>query len=1395
MFKICQKAVITFVFLISCLNVFGQGTSNKGKDFWVAYQSVSDDLNSRLTLFITSNDNAVVNIVAGGQSLPTVNVIAGQTVPVLVDPNIYTNAYISGSDAIKPNAGIHVTSDVDIIVYCHLSFSARSASSLILPVKALGNEYYSISYVQKTSGGREAVSEFSIVGIENNTLVEIKPTANSLGNTKLADDIFQITLNKGDVYQYKSTTDLTGSKIVTVGGCKPLAVFSGSTFVAFCEPGNSKSAGSGDPLYQQLFPVSAWGQNFVTAPFYNAQNGSSDILRIQVAKNNTVVTVNGSTTNALGVVLNNPYSAGDLITIGAQVTTVIKADAPISVTQFQVTQACNPNNPSGNPTPAPIYPGDPEMTILNPIEQTLKDITVYSAISTYSAPTNITKHYLNIILKTADLPTLKVDGSAPTSNFQSIDGTYSYVTIDVTSSSSVNPAHRIQCENGFVAVAYGYGNVESYAYLAGADLKNLNAGIELFPAGEITQANSLCVGEDYNIKLKLPYRTSQIIWDFNNGAKTETISNPIPTPETVDGKISYYYDYQIAGTDLQLAGNYIFKATVINPAPTSCDPNEDVVSEFDVFNLPSAVFSFDKQQTCKGESVTFTDSSLGNGKNIEKWFWDFGDGSTVEKTTAVPFTHVYSEPGDYNVTLYVVTETGCVSSVTNAQVVHVAKSPIAKFSQQPFTCANQSIQFNDLSTPEEGGIIKWEWNFGDPSSSSNTSTDQNPTHSFSEVKTYDVTLKLTTDLGCETLITQQIKINPLPVASFETPDICLSDASATFTNTSTIADGSVMTYVWNFGDIKSTAANNTSTQKNPSHVYTEAAVYQVTLEVTSGNGCVTTLPKAFTVNGSIPKAMFTVQNDTKLCSDQEVVFEDRASVDFGEVTKIEWIYDVSATGSVDTTDNNPASSAERLVSTKLYKHTYPSFFTPATKDVIVRMRAYSGTLCVDSLSKLITLKAIPKVEFTLPDGCLPNGEAAFINQSTFVGSKTGLTYLWDFGDGTGASTSENPVYKFGASGTYQITLTVTAPNGCVNTAILPFTVTGAIPEPAFSVSNPNGLCSNQPVTFTDNVTIAFGTIKKIEWFFDMDNNPSNPDLVDDSPASRSGTAKTYQFTYPKFSSPATLSKKVRMIVTGSGDCVKETTDIIALKAVPTVVFDALKDVCAEVPPFKITQASETTGFSGSGIYTGAGITDGDGTFSPAKAGVGKHTITYTFNGDNGCSDFKTQNISVFATPTVDAGTDKIILTGGEVILNATATGKNLVYKWSPSNDLDRDDILNPVASPTKDIVYTLMVSSDEGCVLADEVAVQVLQFPEIPNTFTPNGDGVNDTWNIKYLDSYPNSTIKVFNRYGKEVFSSTKYLAWDGKVNNQYLPEGMYYYIITAKNGELKYSGSLLLVK
>lgn len=250
-----------------------------------------------------------------------------------------------------------------------------------------------------------------------------------------------------------------------------------------------------------------------------------------------------------------------------------------------------------------------------------------------------------------------------------------------------------------------------------------------------------------------------------------------------------------------------------------------------------------------------------------------------------------------------------------------------------------------------------------------------------------------------------------------------------------------------------------------------------------------------------------------------------------------------------------------------------------------------------------------------------------------------------------------------------------------------------------------------------------------------------------------------------------------------------------MMATPQVVFSALSPVCADAQPFQITQASVANNLPGSGTFNGNGVSS-NGIFNPAVAGAGTFSLTYIYTGTNGCINHQDQTITVYPVPVVDAGPDRFMLEGGTTTLLATATGNGLTYLWTPNIALSNPAVLQPVATPPDDITYTLTVTSSDGCIASDQVFVKVLKAPTVPNVFTPNGDGINDTWVIQYLDSYPGATVQVFNRYGQKVFESVGYSKpWDGTSKGKLLSAGTYYYIIDPKNGRKIISGFVDIVR
>jgi gliding motility-associated-like protein len=134
--------------------------------------------------------------------------------------------------------------------------------------------------------------------------------------------------------------------------------------------------------------------------------------------------------------------------------------------------------------------------------------------------------------------------------------------------------------------------------------------------------------------------------------------------------------------------------------------------------------------------------------------------------------------------------------------------------------------------------------------------------------------------------------------------------------------------------------------------------------------------------------------------------------------------------------------------------------------------------------------------------------------------------------------------------------------------------------------------------------------------------------------------------------------------------------------------------------------------------------------------------------------------------------------------------------WEPGLYLNNNTIAEPVSTPLQDISYKVTVSNAGGCNSTDIVLVKILKGPNIPNTFSPNGDGINEKWIIEYLSTYPNCKVKVFTRQGQLVFESRGYKSpWNGTLNGMTLPFVTYYYIIEPENGRKPLTGYVTIVK
>jgi gliding motility-associated-like protein len=164
---------------------------------------------------------------------------------------------------------------------------------------------------------------------------------------------------------------------------------------------------------------------------------------------------------------------------------------------------------------------------------------------------------------------------------------------------------------------------------------------------------------------------------------------------------------------------------------------------------------------------------------------------------------------------------------------------------------------------------------------------------------------------------------------------------------------------------------------------------------------------------------------------------------------------------------------------------------------------------------------------------------------------------------------------------------------------------------------------------------------------------------------------------------------------------------------------------------------------------------------------------------------------------VNAGGTVYVLKGHTVTLTPVVSDPNVTYLWSPNIDISSTTVENPVVTGNVDQIYTLTVTDSRGCIAQDEVNVIVSPPIVIPNTFTPNGDGVNDLWNIQGLAAYRQASVDIFDRNGQKVFHSIGYgTPWDGTYNGKQVPYGVYYYVIDPRFSGVKVmSGYVTVVR
>lgn len=297
-----------------------------------------------------------------------------------------------------------------------------------------------------------------------------------------------------------------------------------------------------------------------------------------------------------------------------------------------------------------------------------------------------------------------------------------------------------------------------------------------------------------------------------------------------------------------------------------------------------------------------------------------------------------------------------------------------------------------------------------------------------------------------------------------------------------------------------------------------------------------------------------------------------------------------------------------------------------------------------------------------------------------------------------------------------------------------------------------------------------------------------------------GTDGPYLWTGPgNFSSTEKSPVIANAVLTQSGDyqvttmlgnCTASAKTKVSVLPFPVPVVDPAEPICSGSSV--MLHAAGGTQYNWTPA-TGLSATD---ISNPVASPV--QTTLYTVTISNGaCEKQANVTVEVLKKITANAGRNRVIIEGQAITLEGEISGDHVKYLWSPADGLDDPAKLNPVATPVQDVTYTLTTWSADGCTGASaDVTIKVLKKIVIPNTITPNGDGVNDLWNIAALDNYPAASVMVFNRYGEKVYTGTgDGKSWDGKYKGTYVPVGVYYYVIDLHDGQKIMSGSLTVLR
>jgi gliding motility-associated-like protein len=929
--------------------------SNMGTDFWVGYgyqALMSSSNNQELVLYLSSRQDAVVTVeIPGTGYTATYNVLANVALATNPIPKTgVADARLNSTGTL--NRAIHVYSNgIPIAVWAHIYADQSSGATMVLPVNTWGSDYSVLTTGGSTNTGIPH-SFFFVMASEDNTTIDITPSADitstASGTSTLypAGTPFAITLNKGQVFNAlgrltssSNGLDLTGTT-VKARDCKKIALFTGNGRVQLSVGGCSFTDGGSDNFIQQMFPKIAWGSKYLTTPFRDMEAG---FLRVVVSDPATIVNVNGAPLPAASLINGLYYQ------VNTDTTNLIESNKPVMVAQYCTTHKCNGTGLLNYPNTG-IY-GDPEMIILSPVQQAINDVTVFSATQF-----DIARNYINVIVKNAGVSSFQLDGVNVSSLFvqHQRDPNYSYA---VFTGLAGGVSHRLTSSEPFNAIAYGFTNDddhESYGYNAGTYLRDLSTKLLVQNQYGLNDNATTCANNPFNMQVALPLAPGSInslTWNFGNNPNlspnTQVVQNAPVTSTgtlTIDGNVLNVYTLNGPFT-FNAPGTYPIRVLANATTADGCIGVREY--SFDIIVRDNILADFTGSlNVCLGNAATFTDASNGFGTSINQWNWNLGDGSPAVTTQNV--THTFASAGTYNVIHRAVNDIGCFDDVT--KTVTIAAPPVAAFTVGVTRCANAPVSFTDGSSVAVGTIVKWTWNFGDPTSPAPVvaTTNAVQTHTYATPGSYTITLQVESATGCVSTIASQTITVYRTIADFTinaTPT-CIG-TNISFSDASTGGGSAVTTWQWNFG------AAGTSSLQNPAALsFAAAGVVNVALTATSTAGCVGTVTKPVTILAPLTAPAIN-------CVDSSF---DRVTFGWNAVAGATG-YQVSVNGGAFGTPSSGVTGTSHQVTG-----------LAANTTVTLSVRALGSLACQQTTATATCKTTMPVLDVYIPNTFTPNGD-------------------------------------------------------------------------------------------------------------------------------------------------------------------------------------------------------------------------------------------------------------------------------------------------------------------------------------------------------------------------------------------------------------------------------------